>query len=91
VRLTTNHHLAPKLRMCRSMPPLPTCLYIAHRNNIAVRRSRFCTGTIQALFENEVLGHHINMSVGKVKGILKNFYIPFYVLYNLRCLMITYC
>jgi hypothetical protein len=40
VRLTTNHHLAPKLRMCRAMPPLPTCHYVAHRN-ITFRSCRF--------------------------------------------------
>jgi hypothetical protein len=74
------------------MPPLHTSLYVAHRSNITVRSCRFCTGTIQALFENEEMGHHKNMSVGKLKGILKNLYeiysrifsyIPVYVLYNL--------
>jgi hypothetical protein len=39
-----------------------------------VRSCRFCTGTIQALFENEGMEHNINVSVGKVKRILKNLY-----------------
>jgi len=65
------------------MRPLLPCLYVAHRSNITVRSCRFFTGTLQALFENEGIGHHITMSVGKVKGVLKNLYIPFYVLYNL--------
>ena len=77
MRLTTNRHLAPKSRMCRSMPPLPTCICVAHRSNITVRNCRFCAGTIQALFENEGMGHHKNMSVGKVKGILKIYVFSF--------------
>lgn len=72
------------------MPPLPTRLYVAHRNNFTVRSCRFCTGTIQALFENEGMMHHINVSVGKLKGILKNLYVPFYILYNFNGLMMTY-
>ena len=33
MKLTTDFHLLPWLRMCRAIPPLPLCLHGIHRDN----------------------------------------------------------